>query len=151
MRGSNSDHAGKGCVEINEARDPLAYVLEWLDIIKALAESGKKDTKKRRMVAEDRELMEAPTRHRCDRVYYTLYQGPKKPSSKLLKKTIALRKKPCPSSPGSPEERYISDLQHEILEVKSILENMENIPGSIETRDRIKKRWNEGYKWIVEK
>jgi len=91
-----------------------------LDVVKAFAEFGK----------------EAKKRYRCD-CLLRIMSGVNKPSSKLLNKTIALRKKLSPSSPGSPEERSISDLQHETLEVKGILENMENFPGSIETRDRI--------------
>ena len=152
---STSGRAGKGRAEINKARDPLEYVLEWLDMIKAFAESEKKEAKKRRMVTEDKkcyqELTEALTQHRCDSVYCALHQGPNKPSSKLLKKTITLRKKLSPSSPGPQEERSVNDLQHEILEVKATLESMDNIPGSMETRDQIKRRWDEGCEWIFEK
>ena len=152
---SNRNHDGEGHIEINEARDPLQCVLEWLDMIKTFAESEKKEAKKRRMVTEDKknyqELTEALTQHRCDSIYCTLQQGPNKPFSKLLKKTIALRKKLYPSSPGSHEERSVIDLRHEILEVKAILESTDHIPGSMEPRDRIKKRWDEGCKWIVEK
>jgi len=152
---SNGDHDGQGYVKINEARDPLEYVLEWLDMIKAFAESGKKEAKKRRMVTEDKknyqELTEALTQHRYDGVYCTLYQGPNKPSSKLLKKAIALRKKLSPSSPGSHEERSVRDLQHEIFELKAVLESMDNIQGSMEAKGRIKKRWDEGCKRVFEK
>jgi len=149
---SNRNHDGEGHIE---TRDPLEYVLEWLDMIKAFAESEKKEAKKRRMVTEDKkcyqELTEALTQHRYDGIYCTLHQGPNKPFSKLLKKTIALRKKLSPSSPGPHEERSVSDLRHEILEVKAILESTDNNPGSVETRDRIKKCWDEGCKGIVEK
>ena len=149
---SNRNHDGEGHIE---TRDPLEYVIEWLDMIKAFAESEKKEAKKRRMVTEEKkcyqELTEALTQHRCDDVYCSLHQGPNKPSSKLLKKTIALRKKLSPSSPGPHEERSVSDLRHGILEVKAILESMGNVPGSMETRNRIRRCWDGGCKWIVEK
>ena len=149
---SNHNHDGEGHIK---TRDPLEYVLEGLDMIKVFAESEKKEAKKRRMMTEDKkcyqELTEALTQHRCDDVYCSLHQGPNKPSSKLLKKTIALREKLSPSSPEPHEERSVSDLRHGILEVKAILESMGNIPGSMETRNRIIWCWDEGCKWIVEK
>ena len=43
----------------------------------------------------------------------------------------------------------MSDLQHEVLEVKDIVESLDNIPRSIETRNRIKKGL-EGCKWMSE-
>ena len=30
------------------------------------------------------------------------------------------------------------------------MESLEDIPGSIETRNKIRKRWEQGYKWIFE-
>jgi hypothetical protein len=45
----------------------------------------------------------------------------------------------------------VSDLQHAVLEVEAILKILENIPGSIGTRNRIKKSWGQGSKWICEK
>jgi hypothetical protein len=139
--------------EIDEIRDPLACVLECLDAIKAFAESEKREAKRRRTIEGGeslQELTEALNQHRCDGVYCTLHQGSNKPSSKLLKKTIALRKKLSLSSKFH-EGRSVSDLQHEILEVKTTVESLDNIPGSIETRDRIKKCWDEGCKRIFEK
>ena len=38
-----------------------------------------------------------------------------------------------------------------MLEVKAIVEGLENIPGSIGTRNQIKKRWVRGWEWIFEK
>jgi hypothetical protein len=31
------------------------------------------------------------------------------------------------------------------------VESLDNIPGSIGTRNKIEKRWNRGWKWIFEK
>ena len=143
--GTEADMSGRDHKEeINEIRDPLAHVLQCLDVIKAFAESEKKEAK-RRMMTEDNKNLEELTgtlnKHRCDDVYCTLLQGSNKSSSKLLKKTIALRKKLSPSS-KVPEGQSVSDLQHEVLEVKAIVEGLDNIPGSIETRNRIKKCWD---------
>jgi hypothetical protein len=134
-------------------RVPLAYILVCLDVIKAFVESEKKEAKKRVMTEDDRdleELMEALRQHRCDSVDCTLYQGSNQSSSKLLKKTIALQKKLSPSSKFH-EGRSVSDLQHAVLEVKDIVESLDNIPGSIGTRNQIKKRWDRGWVWIFEK
>jgi len=150
---AEADMSGRDNEEINETRDPLAYVLECLDVIKAFAESEKKEAKRRRGVESGEkleELKETLNKHRCDGVDCTLCQGSNKTSSKLLKKTIALQKKLSPSSKFH-EERSVSDLQHEVLEVKAIVESLDNIPGSIETRNRIKERWDEGCEWIFEK
>ena len=70
--------------------------------------------------------------------------------SKLLKKTIALQKKLSPSSKFH-EERSISNLQREVLEVKAVVESLDYVPGSIGTKNQIEKRWGQGYKWIFEK
>ena len=45
----------------------------------------------------------------------------------------------------------MSDLQHAIAEVKAIVDSLDNIPESIGTRNRIKKRWDRGSKWIYER
>ncbi|KAF9644922.1 hypothetical protein BDM02DRAFT_822801 [Thelephora ganbajun] len=117
-------------------RVPLAYILVCLDAIKAFAESEKKEAKKRVMTEDDKnleELMETLDKH-----------------SKLLKGTIALQKKLSPSS-KLHEGRSVSDLQGAVLEVKAVVESLENIPGSIGTRNQIKRRWDRGWKWIFEK
>ena len=72
------------------------------------------------------------------------------PPSKLLKKTIALQKKLSPSSKFH-ERRSESDLQRAVLEVKDVVESLDNIPGSAGTRNKIEKCWNRGWKWIFEK
>jgi len=73
-----------------------------------------------------------------------------KSSSKLLKETIALQKKLSPSSKFH-EERSVRDLQRAVLEVKAVVESLDNIPESIGTRNKIEKHWNRGWKWIFEK
>ena len=73
-----------------------------------------------------------------------------RPSSKLLKKTVALQKKLSPSSEFH-EERSVDDLQRAVMEVKAIVDSLDDIPGSIWTRNQIKKRWDRGWKWILEK
>jgi hypothetical protein len=124
-----------------------------LDTVKAFVESEKKEAKKRMMTEDDRdleELMEALHQHRCDKVDCTLYQRSNKSSSKLLKKTIALLKKLSPSSKFH-EGRSVNDLQDAVLEVKTVVESLDDITGSIGTRNKIKMRWNRGSKWIFER
>ena len=75
---------------------------------------------------------------------------PNRSPSKLLKQTIALQKKLSPSSKFH-EERSISDLQRAVLEVKAVVESLDDIPGSIGTKNQIEKRWNRGYRWVFEK
>ena len=70
-------------------------------------------------------------------------------SSQLLKKTIALQKKLSPSS-DFHKGRSVSDLQRAVLEVKAVVESLDNIPESIGTRNKIENRWNRGWKWIFE-
>jgi hypothetical protein len=134
-------------------RVPLAYILVCLDIIQAFVESEKKKAKKRVMTEDHRdleELMKVLVHHRCDSVDYTLYDGSNLSSSKLLKNTIALQRKLSPSSKFH-EGRSVKDLQGAVLEAKEIVESLDNIPGSIETKNRIKKRWDRGSTWIFEK
>lgn len=134
-------------------RVPLAYILVCLDAVKTFVESEKKEAKTWVTTKDDKdleELMEAINQYRYDSVNCTLYQGSNKPSSKLLKRTIALQKKLSPSSKFH-EGRSLSDLQHAVLEAKSVVESLDDIPGSIGTRNQIKKRWDRGYKWIFEK
>ena len=45
----------------------------------------------------------------------------------------------------------MSDLQRAVLEVKVVVEGLEDIPESIGTRNKIEKRWERGHKWIFEK
>ena len=134
-------------------RVPLAYVLVCLDTIKAFVESEKKDAKKR-MMAEHHskleELTETLTKHRCDNADCALYQWSNESSSKLLKKTIELQKKLSPSS-KLHDGRSVSDLQCAVLEVKTVIESLNDIPGSIRTRNQIQKRWDRGWNWISER
>ena len=132
-------------------RVPLAYVLVSLDAIKASVESKKKEAKKRMMTEDDKNLEESMgvlDQYRCDGAG-CIYRESNKSPSKLLKKTIALQKKLSPSSKFH-ERRSVTDLQHAVLDVKAVMESLDNIPGSIETRNQIKMRWDRGWKWIVE-
>ena len=70
-------------------------------------------------------------------------------SSELLKKTIALQKKLDPSS-NFHEGRSVSELRRVVLEVKDVVESLDNIPESIGTKNQIKRRWDRGYRWIFE-
>ena len=133
-------------------RVPLAYVLVCLDAIKAAVEFKKKGAKKRMMTDDDKNLEESMgvlDQYRCDGAVCILYRGSYKSSSKLLKKTIALQKKLSPSSKFH-EGRSVTDLQHAVLEVKAVMESLGDTPGSTETRDQIKMRWDRGWKWIAE-
>ena len=134
-------------------RVPLGYILVCLDVIKTFAESEKKEAKKQVMTADNRDLenlMEALDRYRYDGVDCVLDKGSDRFSSKLLKKTIPLQEKLSPSSKFH-EERSVVDLQHAVLEVKSVVESLDDIPGSIGIRNKIRGDWNRGWKWIFEK
>ena len=133
-------------------RVPLAYILVCLDVIKAFAESEKKGAKKRMLTEDDRnleELMGALDQYRFGGVDCICYRGSNNPLSKLLKKTITLQKKLSPSSKFH-KERSVSDLQHAVGEVKAVVESLDDIPGSIGTRNQIRKCWDRGSKWIFE-
>jgi len=126
-------------------RVPLGYILVCLDAIKTFVES-EREAKKRVMTEDDKhlvELMEALDRYRCDGVDYAVYQRSNKYSSKLLKKTIMLQKKLSPSSKFH-DGRSISNLQRAVTEVKVVVESLDNIPGSVGTRNQIRKRWDRG-------
>ena len=134
-------------------RIPLADNLVCLDTIKVFAESERKEARKRMMTEDNtglEESMEALDKHRCDSVDCTSYQGSNKSSSKLFKKTITLQKKLSPSSEFH-QERSVSNLQHAVKEVKGVVESLDNIPKSIGTRNLIKRRCDQGWKWIFEK
>jgi len=134
-------------------RIPLADILTCLDTIKVFAESERKEARKRMMTEDNtglEESMEALDKHRCDSVDCTSYQGSNKSSSKLFKKTITLQKKLSPSSEFH-QERSVSNLQHAVKEVKGVVESLDNIPKSIGTRNLIKRRCDQGWKWIFEK
>ena len=133
-------------------RVPLAYILVCLDAIKAFSESEKKEAKKRMMTEGGRDLerlMEALHQHRYDSFCCTLYEWSNQFPSELLKKTVALQKKLSPSSKFH-EGRSISDLQHAVLDVKDVVRSLDDIPGSIGTRNQIKKYWRRGWVWIIE-
>jgi len=49
------------------------------------------------------------------------------------------------------EKGSVSDLQQVVLEVKAVVESLDDIPRSIETRNQIKERWDQGLRWILEK
>ena len=134
-------------------RVPLAYILVCLDTIKAFVESERKEASRRARTEDNRkleELMDILTQHRCDNADCTLYQGSNKSPRKLLKKTNELQKKLSPSSKFH-DGRSVSDLRRAVLEVKVIVESLDNIPGSIGTKIQIQRRWDRGWKWIFEK
>ena len=134
-------------------RVPLAYILVCLDVIKAFVELEKKGAKKRMMTEKDKnleDLMGALDQYRCDPVDRISSQGSNKPSSGLLKKTVALQKKLSPSSEFH-KEQSVHALQYAVMEVKAIVDSLDDIPGSIETRNKIEEDWNRGWKWIFEK
>lgn len=79
-----------------------------------------------------------------------LYQWSNTSSSKLRKKTIELQKKLSLSSKFH-NSRSVSNLQCAVLEVKAVVESLNDIPGSIRTRNQIQKRWDRGLKWISER
>jgi hypothetical protein len=133
-------------------RVPLAYILVCLDVIKTFTESEKKEAKKRVMTEGDRgleKLMEALHQHRCDSFGCTLYKWSNQSPSELLKKTVALQKKLSPSSKFH-EGQSVSDLQHAVLDVRDVVKSLDNIPGSIGTRNQIQKYWKRGWVWIFE-
>ena len=45
----------------------------------------------------------------------------------------------------------MSDLQHAVAGVKAIVDSLDDIPESAGIRNRIRKRWDRGSKWIFEK
>ena len=45
----------------------------------------------------------------------------------------------------------MTDLQHALLEVEEIMESLDSIPGSTQTKDSIEECWSRGRKWIFEK
>jgi len=133
-------------------RVPLAYILVCLDAVKSFAESEKKESKKRMMTEDHKgleELMDALNIYRYDDADHALYRWSNKYSSKIIKKTITLQKKLAPSSKFH-EGKSVNDLQDAVLEAKAIVESLDGTPESIETRNKIKKRWDRGWKWILE-
>ena len=134
-------------------RVPLAYILVCLDAVKSFVESKKKESKRRLMIEDHKgleELMDALNQYGYDSTGHALHQWFNKSSSKIIKRTIALREKLAPSSKFH-EEKSVNDLQDAVLEAKAIVESLDGIPESIETRNKIKKRWDRGWKWILEK
>ena len=45
----------------------------------------------------------------------------------------------------------MSDLQQAVLEVKAVVESLDDTLRSTGTRNQIKKLWDQGLKWIFEK
>jgi hypothetical protein len=46
--------------------------------------------------------------------------------------------------------RSLKDLQQAVQEAAVIVESLDDIPGPVATKNRIRKRWDRGYKWIFE-
>jgi len=134
-------------------RVPLAYILVCLDVVGEFVESKKNESKKRMKNEDDRNLetlMDALHRQRSEDINFALCIWPNRSPSKLLKQTIVLQKKLAPSSEFH-EERSVSNLQRAVLEVKAVVEGLDDIPGSIGTKNQIEKRLNRGYRWVFEK
>ena len=134
-------------------RIPLGYILACLDSIGAFFESEKRKVNKQMQGKSDRdyaELTDAINKYRCDSISCTICQRSNGFSSKLLKETIVLQKRLSPSSKFH-EKGSVSDLQQAVLEVKAIVESLDDIPESREMRKRIKERWDRGVRWIFEK
>jgi len=134
-------------------RVPLAYILACLDTVKAFIESEKKEAKKRLMIEDHADLegsMEALNQFRCDSIDFALHQVTNRTSSKLIQKAAVLQKKLAPSSKFH-EGQSVSDLQQAVLEVKTIVESLDDTPRSTGTKHQIKKLWEQGLKWIFEK
>ena len=134
-------------------RVPLAYILVCLDIIGAFADSGKKEANKRMKTARNKDLEkldETRKQYMYDSVDSTLYKGSNKYSRTLFRTTVELQKKLSPTSKYHGRQS-VSDLQRAVLEVKAVVESLENIPESAATRSKIQKRWDQGWKWIFEK
>jgi len=60
-----------------------------------------------------------------------------------------LQEKLAPSSKFH-EGKSISDLQHAVLEAKAVVGGLDDISESIGTRNKIRGRWDRGWKWIFE-
>ena len=61
-----------------------------------------------------------------------------------------LQQKLSPSS-SFHERRSVNNLQLAVAEVKTVLESLYNIPESTELKKKVQKRWDRGWKWILEK
>ena len=96
------------------------------------------------------ELTETLNNLRYDSAGRTLCRGSNEFSSKLLEKTIALQEKLAPSSTFH-EKQSVSDLQQAAVEVKGVVESLDDIQGYIVTKKQMKKSWDQGWKWIIEK
>ena len=49
------------------------------------------------------------------------------------------------------EKRSLKDLQQAVQEAAVIVEGLDDIPGLPAKKNRVRKRWDRGYKWIFEK
>lgn len=135
-------------------RVPLADILVCLEVMEAFFTSKKKEANKhKRMKSKNRNhgrSVGVVNQFRYCGIDYALRPGSNGPSRNLLERTNELQKELSPSS-ELHERRSVTDLQHAVLEVKAIVGNLEALPGSSATRNRIKKRWDRGWKWIFEK
>ena len=134
-------------------RVPLADVLICLDLIWAFLKAEKKDANKRmgaQKKKDGEELMDVIGKYMYDSTSFALRSGSNESSRSLLKQTTELRKKLSPNSEFH-ERGSVADLQDAVLEVKTIVESIDTLPGSIKAKNRINKRWDRGWKWILEK
>ena len=134
-------------------RVPLGDILVCLNTIGKFLTSSKKEVNKRITDTENKGqwcFVKAGDQYRYDRVGWVLCSGSDKSSRKLLRRTITLQKKLGPTS-ILHEKQSVTELQKAVQEAKVILESLDTLPGSTATRDKIKKRWDRGYKWIFEK
>ena len=134
-------------------RLPLADILTCLDTIKGMTESEKKKANKRLNSSNNQDLddvMDLITKIRCDSVDYVLDPGSNSASRKLTKKMNECQKKLSPDS-KLHEKRSLKDLQQAVQEAAVIVEGLDDIPGLPAKKNRVRKRWDRGYKWIFEK
>ena len=134
-------------------RVPLADILICLDLIWAFLKAEKKDANKRMGAPKEKdgeELMDVIDQYMYDSAHFALRSGSDESSRSLLKQTTELRKKLSLNSEFH-ERGSVADLQDAVLEVKTIVESIDTLPGSVKAKNRINKRWDRGWKWILEK
>lgn len=134
-------------------RVPLADILVCLDIVGTFFQSEKKEANKRMVDPQNNnheELNKAVDQYRYEKPSWTMCLVSNESPRTLLKQTSELQKKLSPSSEFH-EKQSVTDLQQAVRKVKTIVESLDILPGSIGTRNKIKKRWDRGWKWISEK
>lgn len=135
-------------------RVPLADILVCLDTVGTFFRSEKKKASKRTIGSRHKDHKESV--EAVDRYGYgccadcVLRSGSDALYRNLLKRTFELQQRLSPSSEFH-ERQSLTDLQHAVQEVETIVESLNTLPGSTKTKNKIKKPWNRGWKWIFEK